>query len=177
MGIESIISETTQTWSAERPDLDFTVMGSALKAGALVRHVADQVEREIAPLGINVGEFDVLATLRRHGKGASLTPSEIARVTMISPSGLTNRLSRLEKMELISRDHDPADRRSALIKITAKGRKVVDRAIECVVAVEDRVFEDLSSSERDSLRKTLDVMIAKIDSDIEASIDAYSSVH
>ena len=97
MGLENLIDETIQTWSEQRPDLNFASMELSLKLNSIVRAVSDEIAQQIDDLGINLGEFDVLATLRRHGRGAKLTPKEISAATFVTPSGLTNLLSRLEK--------------------------------------------------------------------------------
>ncbi len=174
MGIERLIDETIETWATERPDLAFASMSTSLKIGALVREVGDEISARMATLGINVGEFDVLATLRRRGRGAVLTPKEIAAAAMVSPSGLTHRLVRLENMELIVRTGDPADRRSALIRISPKGKRVVDKAIEIVVETEARLFGALLGSEHKALDRILDRLIVHVDSAaaVETSIKA-----
>ena len=164
MGIERLIDETIETWSAERPDLAFASMSTSLKIGALVREVGDEISARLATLGINAGEFDVLATLRRRGRGAVLTPKEIAAAAMVSPSGLTHRLVRLENMELIVRAADPADRRSALIRVSPKGKRIADKAIEIVVEAEGRLFGSLVGSEHKALDRILDRLITHVDS-------------
>jgi DNA-binding MarR family transcriptional regulator len=163
MGVEKLIDETIRTWSDERPDLDFASMELSLKLNSIVRAVSDEIARQIDDLGINLGEFDVLATLRRHGRGAKLTPKEIAAATFVTPSGLTNRLARLEKMGLISRHSDPSDGRGALIKITADGKRVADRGIEIVVAAEDRYMNELSTHMKKGLDQSMTRLIKTLD--------------
>ena len=89
MGVENLINETIHTWTEQRPDLDFTSMSLSLKLNSIVRAVSDEISRQLEDTGINLGEFDVLATLRRHGRGAQLTPKEIAASTFVTPSGLS----------------------------------------------------------------------------------------
>jgi DNA-binding MarR family transcriptional regulator len=163
MGLENLIDETIQTWSEQRPDLNFASMELSLKLNSIVRAVSDEIAQQIDDLGINLGEFDVLATLRRHGRGAKLTPKEISAATFVTPSGLTNRLSRLEKMGLISRQSDPADGRGALIKITAAGKRVADRGIEIVVATQDRYMNDLSTQMKKGLDQSMTRVIKTLD--------------
>ena len=166
MGLENLIDETIQTWSEQRPDLNFASMELSLKLNSIVRAVSDEIAQQIDDLGINLGEFDVLATLRRHGRGAKLTPKEISAATFVTPSGLTNRLSRLEKMGLISRQSDPADGRGALIKITAAGKRVADRGIEIVVATQDRYMNDLSTQMKKGLDQSMTRVIKPLDSGV-----------
>lgn len=166
MGVEKLIDETICTWSDERPDLDFASMELSLKLNSIVRAVSDEIARQIDDLGINLGEFDVLATLRRHGRGAKLTPKEIAAATFVTPSGLTSRLARLEEMGLISRHADPNDGRGALIKITPAGKRVADRGIEIVVAIEDRYMNELSTHMKKGLDQSVTRLIKTLDSGI-----------
>jgi DNA-binding MarR family transcriptional regulator len=158
MGVDKLIDETIRTWSDERPDLNFASMELSLKLNSIVRAVSDELARQLEDLGINLGEFDVLATLRRHGRGANLTPKEISAATFVTPSGLTNRLARLEKMGLISRQADPRDGRGALIKITAAGKRVADRGIEIVVSTQDRHMNELT----EHMKKGLDQSMTRL---------------
>jgi len=151
----NIVDATVDTWAAERPDIDFRSMHTVLRLGAAAKAIVSQIEDRLAPLGLAVGEFDVLATLRRNGRSARVTPTEIAAVTMISPSGLTNRLLRLEKMGLIGREADPADRRSSLVHLTPAGRRLVDQAIEVVAAADDEMIGSLSDRDHAALDRTL----------------------
>jgi DNA-binding MarR family transcriptional regulator len=164
MGIEKLIDETIQTWVEQRPDLDFASMSVSLKLTSVVRAVSYEIARQLEETGINLGEFDVLATLRRHGRGAKLTPKEIAAATFVTPSGLTSRLARLEKMGLITREADPSDGRGALIKITAAGKRLADQGIEIVVAIEDRFINELPTQMKKGLDQSMTRMIKTLDS-------------
>jgi DNA-binding MarR family transcriptional regulator len=128
--------------------------------------VSYEIARQLEETGINLGEFDVLATLRRHGRGAKLTPKEIAAATFVTPSGLTSRLARLEKMGLITREADPSDGRGALIKITAAGKRLADQGIEIVVAIEDRFINELPTQMKKGLDQSMTRMIKTLDSDV-----------
>jgi DNA-binding MarR family transcriptional regulator len=163
MGVEKLIDETIQTWTEQRPDLDFASMSLSLKLNSIVRVVSEEIASQLGGIGINLGEFDVLATLRRHGRGAKLTPKEIAAATFVTPSGLTSRLARLEKMGLISRQADPSDGRGALIKITATGKRVADRGIEIVLATEDRYINELSIQMKKGLDQSMTRLIKTLD--------------
>ena len=163
MGVENLIDETIQTWAEQRPDLDFASMSLSLKLNSIVRAVSDEIASQLEGIGVNLGEFDVLATLRRHGRGAKLTPKEISAATFVTPSGLTNRLARLEKMGLISRQADPSDGRGALIKITPPGKRVADRGIEIVLATEDRYINELSTQMKKDLDQSMTRLIKTLD--------------
>lgn len=167
MRANEIIDETVSTWLEVRPDLDLTVMDLALRVGSVARLTTARIQEGMSELGITLAEFDVLATLRRSGPRAELTPSHIAEVGMVKPSGLSHRLAQLEKAGLISRSIDPDDRRSALIRITPAGRRVADRGLEIVVAVNDELLHDLSSNERRTLLKLMTTLVDAADADVE----------
>lgn len=167
MNSREVIDETVASWTAERPDLNFDAMRLFLMIGSLVRNMGDRTRPLVEELGITLGEFDVLATLRRSGKNALLTPSYIAEVAMVSPSGLTHRLTQLEKAGLISRELDSDDRRSFKVRITSKGTKVADKAITTMVEEPRQMFSALSGSDRRVLRTMLETLLDSSELTIE----------
>src|SRR5687768_17999632 len=93
-----------QQWAAERPDLDplaMAVLGRL--ADASERIMRDHMNPLFARAGLQSGEFDVLATLRRSGPPFALSPTSLYEAAMISSGGMTNRLDRLEKAGLVER--------------------------------------------------------------------------
>jgi DNA-binding MarR family transcriptional regulator len=164
--LRAMLDDTMAGWRRERPDLDLEAMGTALRLNQLVSVAFRSVDAVFAPHGISVGEFDVLAALRRNGAGSTLTPSTLARVAMVSPGGMTNRLDRLEAAGLIDRRPDPGDRRGSLVELTARGVSVADGAIEDLVAAENAVFSAISAAERQRLDRTLDKLIERLEAAI-----------
>ena len=159
---QQLISETLETWAKERPDLNFAAMGIGLKFDIIASTTLCSASDKIADLGINIGEFDVLATLRRNGKSGVLTPTEIASAALVSPSGLTHRLTQLEKMGHIIRQNDPNDRRSSLVRLTPQGRKVADQAIERISQHATQMVSSFSADEVEVLNAVLDKVLAVI---------------
>lgn len=163
MNSSELIEDTLSSWRNERPDLDFEVMGTFLRLAQLMTRSLRAVEPVFAAHGISLGEFDVLAALRRSGTGASLSPSHLAHVAMVSPGGMTNRLDRLERAGLITRQPDPADRRASLVALTAKGFAVADRAVADLVVAEQTLAAVVSNAERRRFDRTLDKLLTRLD--------------
>ena len=159
MDPNELIDETVSSWGEQRPDLDFEAMRVALGINVVTAQYAEIYGNLVKSLGITLGEFDVLATLRRNGKRGVLTPKEIARVAMISPSGLTNRLTRLESMGHIERQMDPTDRRSSLVRLTAKGAKTADVAIERLSAEMNAVFHGLNKRDLEAFTRVIEALL------------------
>jgi DNA-binding MarR family transcriptional regulator len=106
--------------------------------------------------------------LRRNGKNGVLTPTEIASAAMVSPSGLTHRLTQLEKMGHIIRQNDPNDRRSSLVRLTPQGRKIADQAIERISQHATQLVSSFSADEVEALNTVLDKVLAMISQRVTA---------
>lgn len=150
-------------WRRERPDLDVApleLVGRLLRAAMLAdAALADGLgEHELQP-----GWFDLLAALRRAGDPYELNPTELMRATMLSSGGMTKRLDRLAEAGLVERRPDPADRRGVLVRLTPRGREVVDRALADHVANEERLLGTLGASDR----RALDNVLRKLLADLE----------
>src|ERR1700724_2811850 len=134
-----------EQWARERPDLPalpMAVFGRLSEAAERV--MRDHLNPLFAEAGLQPGEFDVLATLRRSGDPYMLSPPRLYEAAMISSGGMTNRIDRLEQAGLVERRPDPNDRRGKLIALTAAGRRLVDETIARHVANEERLLSVLS---------------------------------
>ena len=70
---------------------------------------------------------------------------------MLTSSGTTKRLDRLEAAGHITREPDPSDRRGVLITLTPRGRRLVDKASVTHMANEERILSGLTAAERRQL--------------------------
>lgn len=152
-----------EQWERERPDLAFDAMGTIGRLGRLMAFVNTSIEEVFATHGISVGDFDVLAALRRSGEPFVLRPTELARQLMLSPAGMTNRLDRLAKAELIDRTPDPEDRRGWLIELSDRGRAIVDAAVADHVANEERLLSVLDAGQRTAFDDALRTLARQFD--------------
>ena len=157
------VDELIAQWERERPDLELTAMAIFGRLGRAHVHVSRAIEETFASHGLNVGEFDVLAALRRAGAPFTLRPTDLARMLMLSPAGMTNRLDRLEGAGWVERRPDEHDRRSSWVVLTAAGRKLVDRAVADHVANEARLLAPLSATERAALDRALRKLLRQFD--------------
>jgi DNA-binding MarR family transcriptional regulator len=162
--MREILDDTLASWEQERPDLELGAMATVLRMGQLMNAALKAIDGVFEPYGVTVGEFDVLAALRRGGDGTVLTPTALARVAMVSPAGMTNRLNRLEAAGLITRRPDPDDRRGSLVGLTERGRGIADRAVGDLVAAENEIFAVLGESEHRRFDRVLDKLIASLES-------------
>ena len=76
--------------------------------------------------GLTMSRYDVLMQLDMAGGRLGL--SELASTIVLSPSGLSKLLDRMEASGLIRRQPDPRDARSTFARITPRGRSLVAKA-------------------------------------------------
>ncbi|MGC1218016.1 MAG: MarR family transcriptional regulator [Phormidesmis sp.] len=159
LGPTDPVDKILAQWAKERPDLDVSPMGLVGRTTRLASHFRKAIGKTFAEFGLQLGEFDVLATLRRSGKPYRLSPTELFKSMMVSSGTMTNRIDRLEKAELVERIPDPSDRRGTLIHLTDKGFDLIDRAVTAHVANEHSLLKALDPSEKEALSKLLRKLI------------------
>jgi DNA-binding MarR family transcriptional regulator len=150
-----------EQWARERPDLPslpMAVLGRLSEAAERV--MRDHLNPLFAEAGLQPGEFDVLATLRRSGAPFMLSPTRLYEAAMKSSGGMTNRIDRLESAGLVERRPDPNDRRGKLIALTAAGKRVIDETIPRHVANEKQLLSVLTIAEQEKLNALLRKLIA-----------------
>ncbi|WP_181698078.1 MarR family winged helix-turn-helix transcriptional regulator [Nocardia sp. GTS18] len=116
-------------WRRERPDLDLAAMAVFGRLGRLLNVATARIESVFTAHGLQRGEFDVLAALRRSGAPFELNPSVLADTLMLSRAGMTGRIDRLEAAGLVRRIADRVDRRAVRVALTEQGRELVDRVV------------------------------------------------
>ena len=161
---EDHVDRLRQQWARELPDLNTEPMAILGRAMRLTNMVRPSIEATFAGYGLDRGEFDVIATLRRSGPPYRLTPTEMYSLLMISSGGLTHRLVRLEKAGLVRREPSPADGRSMLVALTEAGIALAEKAFRKDMASELEFLATLSPKERETLAGLLRKLVAGIES-------------
>lgn len=161
------IDRVIAQWERERPDLDCSGFEVAGRVLVLARHLDRRVKEALRPLGLAPWAFDVLATLRRQGAPYRLTPSELARSTLLTSGAMTNRLDRLERDGWIRRGPDPQDRRGVLVVLTEEGREIAERAVEIRLQEARDAVAPLGEAERKRLAASLSVLLQRLETTAE----------
>lgn len=148
------------------PDLETTglaVTGRILRLAALLEDARDH---RLADHDLSLGDFDVLATLRRRAGDDGVNPRDLQRAVMISSGGMTKRLDRLQDARLTRRHPDPDDRRAVRITLTDRGRDLIDQALPAVMNAEtDLVVRAIADpDDRDRLASYLSELLAALES-------------
>lgn len=150
------VDDLLAQWAEERPDFDTSALTVAARVARLSRYLVRVSREALDRFGINEGEGNVLAALRRAGPPYALTPTELYRSLLLSSGAMTNRIDRLEQRGLVARERDPADRRRILVRLTDAGRELIDAAMDGHVgALDEQLSEALGAREREELAHLL----------------------
>jgi len=156
------IDEILAQWRRERPGLDAAALGTVGRLFLVVQLAGRRLAGPLAELDLQRGWFDLLAALRRSGRPYVLNPTELARTTMLSSGGMTKRLDRMAEAGLVERLPDPDDRRGTLVRLTPKGKRRIDRALERHIANEDRILRPLRPADRRELDRLLRLLLQEL---------------
>ncbi|MGN0095536.1 MAG: MarR family winged helix-turn-helix transcriptional regulator [Corynebacterium sp.] len=161
------VDHIVDQWGVVDPDLDVSpleVFGRLHRTYLLYSHIISETFEEY---GINQAGFDVLASLKRAGKGASLTPSQLSEQALVTSGGVSLRLNRLEDAGLVERIRGRKDRRAVSVRLTESGEELIARVSRRHFAREAELLEGLDSVDRQQLAELLRKLFVSLDSDGE----------
>ncbi|MCX5194862.1 MarR family transcriptional regulator [Streptomyces sp. NBC_00249] len=148
-------------WEAERPDLAEALRPVEVLARIqrMTRIIDKQLKTFMAGHGLEVGEFDVLASLRRSGPPYALTAGALIPAAMVTSGAITNRIDRLEAKGLVERVRDDVDRRSVRIRLTAAGLETSGKVMEEHLRHYAELLAPLDRESADRLADALHVLL------------------
>jgi len=148
-----VIDSLLAAWREARPDLDSDPLHVVGRVIVLAQHLETSVNAALAKYGLTLGQFDILATLRRSQQRPKfgLTPTELLRSVLLSSGGMTARLDKLADAGLIARRATELDRRMVVIELTAKGKRVIDAATATRFAEAKNSLPPLAAGEMQTL--------------------------
>lgn len=97
--------------------------------------VTEALERITADAGLSLGDYLVLAVIRRSPGGRS-APTAISDVLGRTTGGMTLTLDRLQSAGWLLRSPDPTDRRRVVVELTAAGLDLATRVNDALHAWE-----------------------------------------
>jgi len=158
-----LIDRINEQWRFERRDLDPAPLEVVGRVLVLAHHLERSVNEALAEHGLTLGQFDILATLRRHGPGGKLPPKLLMQSIALTSGAMTNRLDRLEEAGLIRREPDAFDRRGVVVGLTRKGLEVIDAATATRFAEARSALPPISADETAQLTRLLRTWLEYLD--------------
>jgi DNA-binding MarR family transcriptional regulator len=144
-----------------------SVMASAPARTRLPRGVADRpallmhklgnellrrAERPLEEMGLNGREYLTLAVL---DSDAPRSQAVLAGLCGLLPAQVVAVIDDLEREGLAERTRDEVDRRRSVVRITAKGRRLLARADALAGRIEDELLGHLDAGQRARLHEVL----------------------
>ena len=97
--------------------------------------------------GLPLGEHFLLVQVAR-GPETGIRPTDLAARSLLTKSGITRALDRLEQDGLVARRVCPSDKRGSLVVLTPRGRRLLRRSAPSHIrAIAKHFAEPLSSDE------------------------------
>jgi DNA-binding MarR family transcriptional regulator len=150
-------------WRQERPDIDPFPMELLGRLGEITQIIMrDRLNPFFMQHGLQSGEFDVLATLRRSGAPYELTPTQLYEAAMLSSGGMTARIDRLERDGLVVRRRHPTDRRGTLVALAPKGLSLIDAMLAEHVENERSALAGLTKFEQEQFNALTIKLLARL---------------
>lgn len=118
--------------------------------------------RHVRELGLTAPQFDIVATL---GRLPGLSFRELGDRTLITKGTLTGVVSRLEARGIVERVPNPADGRSALVRLTPAGERLFERVFPLHVAHCRQAFVGWTQSDFDALDRQLSALRGTLESE------------
>ena len=151
----------------ESPDLDTRVMGALSRIVRAASFLQDATNRMAARADITYRELLVLAALRRAGPGYCLSPGQLLKECFAPSATMTRQVDRLRAKGLVEREPDPDDRRAVVVRLTPRGKKLIDSTLTLGKLGDEPEWQaalDLSSAEIDSLNRNLRKLLIVLES-------------
>jgi MarR family transcriptional regulator for hemolysin len=110
------------------------------------------INARLRSYGLDYPRWRVLAVLQEH---SGATMGRLADLTSVDRTTLTRTLGLMEEARLVARQERESDRRSLVISLTPKGRRMFARILPLTLAETDRALTGFSSAEIAALRDRL----------------------
>lgn len=122
----------------------------------LTRRMTALYDRELAPTGLRVTQYSLLATLRRDARAGGVPVSDLALAMDMDRTTLTRNLRPLLDQGLVELGADPADARVRRAVITPKGDAAFRGAMPHWRTAQDFVNRTLGTADVGALHDWLD---------------------
>ena len=148
---DDIVDQLLEQWGEEYPKKDVSALGVIVRIQMLAKLLKRQTTTALEKHGLKHWEYDVLSVLRRQGAPFEMAATDIARAALLTSGALTTRIDGLESRGLVRRRRSQSDGRSIPVKLTAKGKRLVDLAIDTRIDDANQALTEFSDNDRKEL--------------------------
>jgi DNA-binding MarR family transcriptional regulator len=160
---KDIVDELLEQWATERPKMNVSSLGVVVRVQMLAKLLQQRTAAALNQHGLKHWEYDVLSVLRRQGEPFELPATEIADAALLTSGAMTTRIDGLEKRGFVQRQRSKSDRRSVLVRLTGKGKQVVDAAIHSRLDDANKTLEHMPLQDKRQLAAALRELLLSIE--------------
>ena len=113
-------------------------------------------------LGLTDVQFNVMMLLNYQGGGEGLSQVQLSDMMLVNRANVTTLIDRMEKTTLVARTSLSGDRRTNIIKMTAKGKKIFEKAEPMYDKIIKQAMAGFSQGELSKLVSVLEKVRANI---------------
>ncbi len=132
----------------------------AYSVGRLERAVRRGLGRVTRRAGVTVAQYTALSVLDARG---ALSNAQLARRTLVSPQAMNEIVQAMTERGLLAREPHRRHGRIVVIRLTAKGRRILERCDRGVGELERAMLARLAPAQRTRLRELLGACIEALE--------------
>lgn len=140
-----------EKWRAIFPDIDYETASLWTRMRLATRILVDSTATAIAPFGLTVADFDVLAALYREPEPRALSIAALAEATSRTHGSVSVHSKSMGERGLVKRVETSLDARMSLLQLTRKGSMLVEKVVPRIVAAQAETAVTLTRDERRTL--------------------------
>lgn len=153
-------------WARIHPKEDLGTLSLTMRLMRAGRILETQLDEVVSEHGFAAaGDYEVLATLRR-SHPHPLQPAQLAEHHLITTSGMTGRLDRLERAGFIERRPHPHDRRAIEIHVTKQGLKASDTTLAARLRTETARLASVPNRVQRDIADLLRILLSTLELDV-----------
>lgn len=108
-------------------------------------------------MGLTDVQFNVMMLLHyQSGPDEGLNQAQLSEMMLVNRANTTTLIDRMEKAGLVVRTNDSADRRTNIVKMTAKGKKLFEKTEPLYAKLVGRIMTSFNQAELKKLVSTLE---------------------
>ena len=143
------------------PDLNAKALEAFLVMLRAASDVLDAHDTYLLKHGTSQGKFTVLMLLNRD-PDVGISPSDLADRSGVTRATITGLLDGLSREKLVVREDDRGDRRKAVVRLTARGRKMLEKILPDYYLQVSALMGGLTDAEKQTLIELMSKMSARL---------------
>ena len=122
--------------------------------GSLDRILRRKMTETLLPIGITLAQFTALSVLEARGHASN---AQLAERSFITPQSANEVISAMAARNWIIREPDPNHGRVVVLRLTEEGREVLQRGMQLVRALEERMIKGVEPSDAGAVQSHLEI--------------------